>query len=117
MKPKERTSRTMAAAPKKYVKVNGIMKLNPEFKKWREAQGGGPATTVARPSVALPIISSMDDHEKLNDAMIAQGQPEIPLAESTASTIEMMQEPEICVDAGMVSANSTVPMCTVPAKG
>jgi hypothetical protein len=107
----------MAAAPKKYVKVNGIMKLNPEFKKWREAQGGGePATTVARPSVALPIISSMEDHEQLNESMVASGQPEVPLSESTASTIEMMQEPEICVEAGMVSANSTVPT-TVPARG
>lgn len=92
------------AAPKKYVKVNGIMKLNPEYKRWREQQGGGaPATTVARPSMALPIVSSMEDHEKLNDAMVAQGQPEIPLAESTSATIEMMQEPEISVDAGMVS--------------
>eukprot|EP00526_Cylindrotheca_closterium_P027636 CAMPEP_0113640922 /NCGR_PEP_ID=MMETSP0017_2-20120614/21478_1 /TAXON_ID=2856 /ORGANISM="Cylindrotheca closterium" /LENGTH=33 /DNA_ID=CAMNT_0000552229 /DNA_START=64 /DNA_END=161 /DNA_ORIENTATION=+ /assembly_acc=CAM_ASM_000147 len=27
--------------PKKYVKVNGIMKLNPEWKKWKEQQGGG----------------------------------------------------------------------------
>jgi len=90
------------AAPKKYVKINGIMKLNPEYKKWREQQGGGaPATTVQRPSVALPIISSMDDHEALNDAMIAQGGKEVPLAESTSATIEMMQEPEISVEAGM----------------
>ena len=91
------------ANPKKYVKVNGIMKLNPEWKKWKEEQGGGaPATTVQRPSVALPIISSMEDHESLNEAMTAQGGKEVPLAESTAATIEMMQEPEICVDAGMV---------------
>eukprot|EP00980_Cylindrotheca_fusiformis_P013171 scaffold3341_cov102-Cylindrotheca_fusiformis.AAC.1 len=98
----------MTAAPKKYVKVNGIMKLNPEYKRWKEAQGGGsgpaqPATTVSRPSVALPIVSSMDDHEKLNDAMISQGQPEVPLSESTSATIEMMQEPEICVEAGMTA--------------
>ncbi|CAJ1964369.1 unnamed protein product [Cylindrotheca closterium] len=88
--------------PKKYVKVNGIMKLNPEWKKWKEQQGdGGPATTVQRPSVALPIVSSMEDHEKLNEASLASGGQEIPFSESTSATIEMMQEPEICVDAGM----------------
>jgi hypothetical protein len=89
--------------PKKYVKINGIMKLNPEWKKWKEQQGGGaPATTVARPSVALPVVSSMEDHEQLNEAVVASGGQEVPLAESTSATIEMMQEPEICVDAGMV---------------
>ncbi|KAL3929964.1 MAG: hypothetical protein SGBAC_011975, partial [Bacillariaceae sp.] len=90
------------AAPKKYVKINGVMKLNPEYKRWKEQQGGGaPATTVPRPSMALPIVSSMEDHEKLNDAMVAQGGKEVPLAESTSATIEMMQEPEISVEAGM----------------
>ena len=92
------------SAPKKYVKINGVMKMNPEWKAWKEQQGGGaPATTVARPSVALPIVSSMEDHEKLNEAMIAQGGKEVPLAESTSATIEMMQEPEISCEAGMVS--------------
>jgi hypothetical protein len=92
----------MAAAPKKYAKVNGVMKLNPEYKKWKEAQGGGaPATTVADPSKALPIVSSMEDHEMISDASAANGGKEILLSESTNSTIEMMQEPEICVEAGM----------------
>jgi hypothetical protein len=91
------------AAPKKYVKINGVMKLNPEYKKWKEQQGGGaPATSVARPFDALLIVSSMDDHEKLNDAMVAQGGKEVPLSESTSATIEMMQEPEISIEAGMV---------------
>jgi hypothetical protein len=90
------------AAPKKYIKINGIMKLNPEYKRWKESQGGGaPATTVAKPSVALPIISNMDDHIELNENMAAQGQPGVPLAESTNVTIEMMQEPEISGGAGM----------------
>eukprot|EP00339_Tiarina_fusa_P025096 CAMPEP_0117018776 /NCGR_PEP_ID=MMETSP0472-20121206/14478_1 /TAXON_ID=693140 ORGANISM="Tiarina fusus, Strain LIS" /NCGR_SAMPLE_ID=MMETSP0472 /ASSEMBLY_ACC=CAM_ASM_000603 /LENGTH=165 /DNA_ID=CAMNT_0004723527 /DNA_START=170 /DNA_END=664 /DNA_ORIENTATION=- len=89
------------AAPKKYVKINGVMKLNPEYKKWKAAQGGPPATTVANSDQALPIISSMEDHEKLNDAVTATGEPEINLSESTNATIEMMQEPEISLEAGM----------------
>lgn len=86
------------SAPKKYVKINGVMKLNPEYKKWQEAQNGGaPATSVANSNVALPVISSMEDHMQLNEDL---GQ-EIPLADSTNATIEMMQEPEICLEAGM----------------
>ena len=48
-------------------------------------------------NVALPIVANMDDHMKLNEDL---GQ-DIPLAESTDATIEMMQEPEICLEAGM----------------
>jgi hypothetical protein len=88
--------------PKKYVKINGVMKLNPEYKKWKEAQDGGkPATTVANPSQALPVVTNMEDHEALNDASLAAGGNEIPLSESTNETILMMQEPEISVEAGM----------------
>ena len=85
--------------PKKYIKINGVMKMNPEYKRWKESQSGGgaPATTVARPDVALPVVSSMEDHEKLNSDLGA----EVPLSESTNATIEMMQEPEISLEAGM----------------
>jgi hypothetical protein len=96
------------AAPKKYLKINGVMKLNPEYKKWTEAQKGAqaggvyvPTTTVANPDKALPIVSNMEDHEKLNEASSANGGMEIPLSESTNATIEMMQEPEISLEAGM----------------
>ena len=86
------------AAPKKYIKINGVMKMNPEFTKWKQAQSGGkPATTVARPDQALPVVCSMEDHAKLNQGI---GQ-DVPLAESTNATIEMMQEPEISLEAGM----------------
>jgi hypothetical protein len=99
----------MAAKPKKYVKVNGVMKLNPEYKKWTEKQANvaqpdgvfAPPTTVLKPDKALPIVSSMDDHEMLNEASTVKGGKEIPLSDSTNATIEMMQEPEICVEAGM----------------
>eukprot|EP00934_Nitzschia_sp_Nitz4_P008227 Nitzschia sp. Nitz4//scaffold28_size193895//117715//118950//NITZ4_001667-RA/size193895-processed-gene-0.229-mRNA-1//1//CDS//3329545988//8217//frame0 len=78
---------------KKYIKVNGIMQLNPEYKKANSVPGQPPA----KPSVALPVVSSMDDHMQLNQDL---GQA-IPLSESTNATIEMMQEPEISLEAGM----------------
>lgn len=88
--------------PKKYTKINGVTKLNPEYKKWKEAQSGGaPATTVGKPDVALPVVTNMEDHQALNEVSIASGGGEVPLAESTNATIEMMQEPEISMEAGM----------------
>jgi hypothetical protein len=93
--------------PKKYCKVNGIMKLNPEYKKFKDAQAAGAApgsvpvaaaTTVLNSAEALPVISSMDDYMKLNEDI---GGKEIPLAESTNATIEMLQEPEIAAEAGL----------------
>jgi len=91
-------------APKKYIKINGIMKLNPEFKKWKNAQNAAaagpmatppPATTVTS-SQALPIVSSMEDYEKINDDLGA-----IPMSESTSATIEMLQDEDIANEAGM----------------
>jgi len=87
--------------PKKYVKINGVMKMNPEYKRWKESQGMGPATSIPNSAQALPIVTNMEDHEKLNEAIVQSGGQEIPLAESTNATIEMMQEPEISGEAGM----------------
>jgi hypothetical protein len=83
--------------PKKYIKVGGVMKMNPEFKKYQASQSGGvPSTSVALPDAALPVVSSMDDYAQFNEDLGL----ETPLSESTNATIEMMQEPEICLAAG-----------------
>ena len=92
------TSGSAGTPPKKYVKINGVMKLNPEYKRWQEAQSGTTATTTTIPMPhALPVVSNMDDHAQMN----ADYGHDVPLAESTNATIEMMQEPEISVQAGM----------------
>ena len=89
------------SAPKKYCKVNGIMKLNPEYKAWKDAQANVatavPATTVVNSAEALPIVSTMEDHMALSDDI---GQ-NVAMAESTSATIEMLQEPEIAAEAGL----------------
>jgi hypothetical protein len=89
--------------PKKYIKVDGVMRLNPDYQRYVRNQNGGkkPATTVHKPNNALPIVSSMDDHMKINEASQQAGGPQIPLSEATNATIEMMQEPDISLEAGM----------------
>ena len=86
------------AAPKKYVKINGVMKLNPEFKVWTESQSPGSAmTSLPNSAQALPVVSCMEDHVMLN----ADLDSDIPLAESTDATVAMMQDEDFCADAGM----------------
>jgi len=72
--------------------------MNPEYKRWKDAQSGGPVTPSAPVnSQALPVVSNMEDAMQMNEDY---GQ-DVPLAESTNATIEMMQEPEISLAAGM----------------
>lgn len=72
--------------------------MNPEYKKWKDAQPGGSVTPSSPMNPqALPVVSNMEDHAQMNEDL---GQ-DIMLAESTNATIEMMQEPEICLEAGM----------------
>jgi len=91
-----------SSPPKKYTKINGVMKINPEYKKWKDAQDGGATASSSMVSPqALPIVSSMQDHEELNEIVVNGGGKEWALSESTNDTIEMMQEPEISLAAGM----------------
>jgi hypothetical protein len=88
--------------PKKYIRVAGVMKLNPEYKRWQERTTGGRQPTSSssmstNSAQALPVVSSMEDHMQMNSDLGTN----MPLAESTDATIEMMQEPEFSADAGM----------------
>jgi hypothetical protein len=66
------------APPKKYIKVNGVMKMNPEYKRWKDAQSGGVPSAPSNPQ-ALPVVSNMDDHAQMNEDLGT----DIPLAESS----------------------------------
>jgi hypothetical protein len=90
--------------PVKYIKVAGVMKINPEYKTWQEKQQPqmGTTNTKVRDSMpnskhALPVVSSMEDHAHLN----ADLGTNMPLAESTDATIEKMQTPQFSKDTGM----------------
>lgn len=45
-------SNVSSGPPQKFVKVNGITKLNPEYKKWKDAQGGGTPASTTGPAAA-----------------------------------------------------------------
>jgi hypothetical protein len=90
-----------AGGPVKYVKVAGVMRLNPEYKRWQEKQQQGKndklRDSMPNSKHALPVVSSMEDHAHLN----ADLGTNMPLAESTDATIERMQTPRFSKDTGM----------------
>mmetsp|Transcript_26497 Transcript_26497/g.63085 ORF Transcript_26497/g.63085 Transcript_26497/m.63085 type:complete len:562 (+) Transcript_26497:120-1805(+) len=102
--------------PKKYINVNGVMKKNPEFTKWQQQQQSSSSSSpqpqnqqhqtqiqqqqqqhLRQQQQELGFVSNMDDHARLMQDL----QQDVPLAESTNATIEMMQEPDISLEAGM----------------
>jgi hypothetical protein len=66
--------------PKKYVQVNGVLKLNPTYKMWKEAHEGQRVTTALHPKQALPVVTNMEDHGRLCEASIAAGGDKILMA-------------------------------------
>jgi hypothetical protein len=87
--------------PVKYIKVAGVMKLNPEYKTWQQQQTGTTnkvhSDSMPNSKQALPVVSSMEDHAHLN----ADLGTNMPLAESTDATIVKMQTPQFSKDTGM----------------
>mmetsp|Transcript_24265 Transcript_24265/g.35276 ORF Transcript_24265/g.35276 Transcript_24265/m.35276 type:complete len:243 (+) Transcript_24265:159-887(+) len=71
------TNYNYMTAPKKYIKINGILKLNPAYTQWREAQQGGqPAYTANTPQqqqqqegtivVKAELVDFLDSTEEVN---------------------------------------------------
>jgi len=96
--------------PKKYIKIDGKMMMNPNYKVWKNHEeskttGMAMATEIhsaANPSMnphALPVVSNMDDYMQINEDL----KMKIPMAASTEATIEIMQEGEMAMAVGMQS--------------
>ena len=94
-----------AMAPPKYVKINGIMKKNPEYEAWQRRQGATSSVgVIPNTDKQLAVVSNMDDYETFNKAVVVYGEKnERPMAESTSATIEMMQDPDMAERVGLKS--------------
>ncbi|KAJ3219323.1 hypothetical protein HK099_004746, partial [Clydaea vesicula] len=82
------------SAPPKYIRVNGITKLNPEYTKYQQKNNLKP-TSLKNAQSALPIISNMNDYASYNDSMTKTGASERPLAETTDTSIQFLQSAEL----------------------
>ena len=47
--------------PQKYINVNGVPRLNPEWQSWQSQQSDVQKSTVANPAFALPIVTTIED--------------------------------------------------------
>jgi hypothetical protein len=106
------------------------MKMNPEYKRWKDLQmqsstmtlpvNNQTKTTIPNSAMALPVITTMADFEALNQAVAVSSSssgpgrntegeiivaPSAPVvwAESTTATMEIFRDPEIAHSAGMTS--------------
>jgi hypothetical protein len=85
------------AKPKKYTFENGVMKLNPEYKIWADAQNGlapppAPPTSTGPPvDQPLAIVSSMGDVAEATEQQATSGS-EFKLSESTVASMEIMMD-------------------------
>mmetsp|Transcript_23833 Transcript_23833/g.35210 ORF Transcript_23833/g.35210 Transcript_23833/m.35210 type:complete len:210 (-) Transcript_23833:140-769(-) len=79
------TNYNYMTAPKKYIKINGTLKLNPAYIQWREAQQGGqPAYTANTPQqqqqqegiivVQAELVDFLDSTEEVNKQMGIAGE-------------------------------------------
>jgi len=95
------------AMPKKFVMIQGIMKLNPDWTAARQRQPAAQSSGVVQPN-ALPVVCSMDQYAEMNAECARNNRPERPLSESTAATVEMMQEADIKRQAGYTGSREMV---------
>ncbi|KAJ3222825.1 hypothetical protein HK099_001841 [Clydaea vesicula] len=85
--------------PTKYIKINGITKLNPDYTNWQKSNGK-QQTSLQNSQTALPVVSTMEDYMAYNS--IQNGQ-ERPLSESTDRIMEKMQTPGLSEHLGLGS--------------
>ena len=83
------------AQPKKYIFINGVMQLNPEYAAWKASNSGMPAPKSKENGKApLAIVSSMRDVADASlEQHIATG-TSLQLAASTVASLEIMQDAE-----------------------
>jgi hypothetical protein len=79
-------------APKKYCKINGTMKPNPEYALWKAKQSGCGSNMSATMPNALPVVCSMEDKMEM-DASCGT----VNLSETANLTVgTIMQDEELC---------------------
>ncbi|KAJ3394669.1 hypothetical protein HDU92_006657 [Lobulomyces angularis] len=85
--------------PVKYVKINGITKLNPEYTNWQK-QNGQNTTSLNNANQALPIISTMKDYQQYNNALATASVTLRPFAETTDQAFLKLQSNELSAKMG-----------------
>mmetsp|Transcript_27581 Transcript_27581/g.92234 ORF Transcript_27581/g.92234 Transcript_27581/m.92234 type:complete len:463 (-) Transcript_27581:528-1916(-) len=77
---------------KKYIMVNGVMKLNPKWTKPGAPPNSKPSKGNADDALAFP--TNMDDYAAMNSLKEGTAGTSVQMAESTVATLDIMQDAE-----------------------
>lgn len=76
-----------SAPPKKYVNIDGVMKLNPEYKKWKASTSTSTSSTSTMSVDALPVVSTVLDCQELQSVA-----PSVQLNSETQATLDSLPQ-------------------------
>ncbi|KAJ3256720.1 hypothetical protein HK103_005215 [Boothiomyces macroporosus] len=82
--------------PQKYIKINGITKLNPAYIQWQERNGQQPIFGKDQQGIAIPYISTLKDYEDYNK-VDASAQ----FSESVQASMEIAGDEQFCKNLGL----------------
>lgn len=83
----------------KYVKVSGVSKLNPEWKRWQNQNGMVTSLSKKEQDNALPVYCSRAEYLQNNPS--ASNLPNMGFAESYQATCDIIQEDEVVQKVGI----------------
>lgn len=96
----ERTSNSEQETPPRFIKIDGVMQLNPAFRKFREMQNKVNITDCSAGN-SMPVVSNLGQYEEWNAASKNSGYGEIPLSESTQTSFTTINKPETYQKVGL----------------
>lgn len=83
----------------KYVKINGISKINPEWKNWQNQHGIGTSLSKQEEQNALPVYCTQNEFLKANPE--ASNLPNMGFSESAQASWSIMQEDDVISKVGL----------------
>lgn len=92
---------TDAQPPQKWVVVNSVPTINPNWLEWKKTQDSTFKTSVPFPSEALPVVSSMEDFAALSQAAAQGGLQPFGFTTQTTTMIEQVQDSRMCKRIGV----------------
>jgi hypothetical protein len=80
----------------KYIKVNGVSKINPDWKKWQEKNGGQQSSLTKKElDHALPVYCTHEEY------LASNSKGDVKLSESTVASFGIIQEEDVVKKIGL----------------
>src|SRR5690606_23786375 len=87
-------------SPPRYININGITKLNPEYMKWKNGSKNEPIIQTNQNKPCLAITCNMEQYNDYNKLQIEAGKGNVKLADTTTSSLEILEIDDIKEEMG-----------------